>query len=176
MNDPDIKQNPHPTMRYDVTITIEGAPGPFDSVDGIMQYEVTNLACVPKTGGPMNAMRIPPKAWPRITFNKVSDNIYKGTAYGDYFKDEDYFGLGVCHWSLIAARAELKVNKLTLVSYLSPEQLFSQQTVPSYFVREDYDDNQHERSSSGETHLTDYLRSRPQSVFSITLTAKESAQ
>lgn len=179
MNDPDIKQNPHPMMRYDVTITIEGAPGPFDSVGGFMQYEVTNLACVPETGGPMNAMRIPPNAFPRIAFNKVAENVYTGTVYGDYFQDENYYGLGVCHWSLTGVVTELKINKVTLDPYLSPEQLFSQRSVTSYFVRRSYLDSKNaavELSFYGEPDPSKYPADRQNGIFSITLTAKESAQ
>jgi hypothetical protein len=176
MNDPDIKQNPHPKMRYDVTITVQNAPGPFDSVGGFMQYEVTNKACVPETGGPMNAMRIAPMSNPRIVFTKVANNVYRGAVYADYFQDEDYYGLGACHWSLMAVTAEVKVNKLSLVSHLSPDQLFSQKSVRRYFIRDDYDDNRKERGSSGEDHLTDYLRNRHESTFTIALIAKESAQ
>jgi|GEM_PF-2561263 len=34
MKDPNIKQNPHPEMRSDITLTIQSAPGPFDVVAG----------------------------------------------------------------------------------------------------------------------------------------------
>ncbi|MQQ99823.1 hypothetical protein [Glaciimonas soli] len=47
MNTPDIKQNPHPKMRYEITLTIKDAPGPFDAVTGFMQYDVTNEQCSP---------------------------------------------------------------------------------------------------------------------------------
>jgi hypothetical protein len=45
---PDIRQNPHPKMRYDITMTIEGAPSPFDSVNGHMQYDISNERCAPE--------------------------------------------------------------------------------------------------------------------------------
>lgn len=172
---PDIKQNPHPKLRYDVTVTIDGAPGPFDSVDGFMQYEVTNKACVPETGGPMNAMRLAPMANPAIAFKKVWDNTYKGAVYADYFLDEDYFGLGVCHWSLMAVITGLNINMLTLSPDLSSEQLFAQKSVTTYFVRQDYLTNDLKSISIGETSRSHYSADRQKDIFSITLTAKESA-
>lgn len=174
---PDIKQNPHPAMRYDVTITITGAPGPFDSVGGFMQYEVTNKACVPETGGPMNPMRLAPMSNPPIVFTKVADNVYKGTVYADYFLDEDYFGLGVCHWSLMAVITELKINKITFSPDLSPEQLFSQQTIPTYFVRQMYESNSDiELSDPGEPNRFNYPPDRQEGIFTITLASRENFQ
>ncbi|WP_266169272.1 hypothetical protein [Dyella subtropica] len=174
MNTPDIKQNPHPKMRYEITVTIDGAPGPFDSISGFMQYEVTNKQCIPLTGGPMNAMRIPPTAHPAIDFKRVSDNVYTGTVYADYFLDEDYFGEGVCHWSLMSATARLKVKNLTLVPYLLSDEIFSQKSVEAYFVRGDYSDNDQERGSSGSRRSSDYPPELQKDIFSITLVAKES--
>lgn len=171
---PDIKQNPHPTMRYDITITIDGAPGPFDSVGGFMQYEVTNKQCVPLTGGPMNPMRIPPLAHPPIDFKRVSDNVYTGTVYADYFLDEDYFGLGVCHWSLMSVTARLKVKDLTIAPSLLSDEIFSQREVRAYFVSGDYFDNGTERSSYGSRRLSDYPSELQKDIFSIILAAKES--
>lgn len=174
---PDIKQNPHPAMRYDVTITITGAPGPFDSVGGFMQYEVTNKACVPETGGPMNPMRLAPMSNPPIVFTKVADNIYKGTVYADYFLDEDYFGLGVCHWSLVNVSAELKIRNITLVPSISPDELFSQKSIPTYFVRQMYEIHSDiELSDFGEPNPSNYPPDRQKGIFTITLASREDFQ
>lgn len=173
--DPDIKQNPHPMMRYDVTITVENAPGPFDSVSGFMQYQVADIDCVPETGGPMNAMRIPPTVNPAIVFNKIADNVYRGTVYADYFQDENYYGLGVCHWSLMAVIAELRINNLTLDPGLTADELFSQKSLKSYFVLEDYLDNSRQRSSYGVFSRPNFPPDRQKEIFTITLTTKEIA-
>jgi hypothetical protein len=173
MNNPDIKQNPHPKMRHDVTITIEGAPGPFDSADGFMQYEVTNLACIPETGGPMNAMRIAPRAWPPITFHKVSGNVYQGTVYADYFQDGDYYGLGVCHWSLMSVVTKLKIRGNTFFSSLSPSELFAQKTVDNYFIRDEYLKREVGYNTFGERDLSSIGPDVRNNVFKVTLSSKE---
>lgn len=36
-------------MRYEITMAIQGAPGPFDAVSGFVQYKVSNDHCVPLT-------------------------------------------------------------------------------------------------------------------------------
>jgi hypothetical protein len=166
------KLNPQ-RIPYEITITIDGAPGPFDAVDGFMQYEVTNKDCVPETGGPMNPLRLPPQADPRITFKKVADNVYKGLVYLNYFQDEDYFGLGVCHWSFIAAISELRINKLTLSPDLPYENFVSQKTVSTFFVKGNYEDNSMQRSTFGNTNRLYYKPELQSQLFSITLSARE---
>lgn len=163
-------------MRYEVTLSIENAPGPFDSVTGYLQYDVTNAACVPETGPSWNRMRIPPEKNPEIVFTKMTNNIYKATVFGDYFQDEDYFGLGVCRWSLMLTTARLKVNKAMLDASLPAEDLFSQKSATISFVRQDYLDNDTERFPSGFTDLSNFPTIKRENTFSVTLSAKESFQ
>lgn len=171
---PATKLNPHPKMRYELTLKINGAPGPFESILGVMFYEVTNKDCVPETGAPMNPLRLAPQANPQIVFEKVADNVYRGIVYGDYFKDENYFGLGVCHWSLTGLAARLKIGKNTLVPYMSPEQLFSQQPVVAYFTQLSYTMNDGaEVSISGEAQRTNFSPDRQSTLFSVTLSSRE---
>ena len=59
MKTPDIKQNQHPKMRYEIIMTIDGAPGPFDSVTAFVQYKVSNDRCVPLT--PISGATLPPE-------------------------------------------------------------------------------------------------------------------
>ena len=172
----DTKKNPHPKMRYEVTLTIDKPPGPFDSITGFVSYEVINKECVPVTGAPMNPLRIPPMEDPEFTFTKVADNVYKTTVYADYFQDEDYFNLGVCHWSLMAVTARLKINKLTMTPDLFAEDLFSQKSATRYFVRQDYLANDTEGSSIGRLDPNNYPADRQKDVFGVTLSAKESFQ
>jgi len=170
---PDIQLNPHPKMRYDITLTIDGAPGPFDAVDGFIQFEVTNDECVPVTGAPMNPLRLAPKLSPAVVFTRVSGNVYTATVYADYLLDEDYYGLGVCHWSLISVGSRLKINNSTLFSSLPREKFFAQEPVSTYFVAAHYLDSAAEASSFGYPSPSSYRPELQKQVFSITLIAKE---
>lgn len=177
MKTPDIKQNPHPKMRYDLTLTIEGAPGPFDSVSGFVQYKVSNDHCVPLT--PISGAKIPPESRIPIALSRVSEKVYKGVIYTDLMQDEDYYGLGICHWSVVAASADLKVKSVALSPAIFHDDIVAQKSVPTYFVNGDYLDGSPdgtERVASGNPNRAFYLPESRTDVFSITLAAKEDFQ
>lgn len=171
---PRTHTNPHPKVRYDITLTIENAPGPFDSVEGSLQYDVTNN-CVPMTGPVWNRMRMAPRAFPKIVFHKISENLYQSEVYADYFEDEDYFGLGACHWSLTAVFTSLRINKLSFDPYLLSNKLLAQQPVTTYYWRQRYFDNATEGSAWGVSSISKFPPELQGNVFSIMLTPKEAS-
>jgi hypothetical protein len=106
---PQIKRNPNPTA-YEITMTIENAPGPFGVIEGVMQYETAlNDPCMPYLGG-MAGTRMRLKEHIPVTLTPIGDNKYSGIYYTDLLVDEDYYGLGICHWSMIAARVSLSAG------------------------------------------------------------------
>lgn len=172
---PYTRLNPSPKMRYEITLEINGAPGPFDSVSGVMLYEVVNKSCVPVTDSLMNPLRLMPQANLQITFDRVSENVYRTVVYSDYFQDEDYFGLGICHWSLKGSIARLKIKKNTMAPYLSSEQFFSQQPVLLYFTKDSYLNGDMEVSFHGESVRSNYSADVQDELFSISIIAEEVA-
>jgi hypothetical protein len=105
---PQIRRNPNPTA-YEVTMTIENAPGPFGSVKAAMQYEVLDERCLPDLGG-MAGTRASLLEWVPVELEPVSGNTYRGRIYENLLVDEDYYGLGVCHWSLVATQFKLQAG------------------------------------------------------------------
>ena len=106
---PQIRRNPNPTA-YEVTMTIENAPGPFGSIEGVMQYETAlNDPCLPDLGG-MAGTRMRLKEHVPVTLEKVGEHTYRGIYYTDLLIDEDYFELGLCRWSMVAARVVLRAG------------------------------------------------------------------
>jgi len=180
MKTPDIKQNPHPKMRYEITMTIQGAPGPFDSISGFVQYKVSNDRCVPLT--PVSGATLPPEKSVPLELSHVSDNVYKGTLYVDLLQDEDYYGLGVCHWAVVAATASLKVKKADFSPDLFAESVLKQASETRYFSKKQF-----EAVGRGELAPpvvsgvlpAEYRNLKPewqQDMFSVTLSAKEDFQ
>jgi hypothetical protein len=174
MKTPDIKQNPHPKMRYEITMTIDGAPGPFDSIEGYVQYEVRNGRCVPLAQG-SGATLVPVKNIP-LVFTRVSDAVYKGTLYVDLMQDEDYYGLGVCHWTVAGAGANPKVKNVVFSPGITPDEILSQAKATRYFSDRSYFNDGMEGIDTGNAHRSDFKPEAQAKVFSITLAAREDFQ
>ncbi|MHB1057820.1 MAG: hypothetical protein ACYC0F_08060 [Rhodanobacter sp.] len=174
MNTPEIKQNPHPKMRYKITVTIEGAPGPFDSVTGVVHYMVENDRCIPLT--PISGATLAPEKNFPIDFVRVNDNVYKGTIYADLLQDEDYYGLGICHWSINTLWATLKIKGVEFRPSMILKDIVSQKPTPTYFVKSDYFSTDKERSAFGTTNRSLFQAKSRTDIFSMTLSAEENFQ
>lgn len=92
------RRNPH-AVAYDITLTLHDAPGPFAVVKAGMDYEVANPLCLPRLGG-MSGTRVQATQDVPIDLVRIAPNVYRGRFHDDLFVDEDYYGLGVCHWRL----------------------------------------------------------------------------
>ncbi|MQQ99821.1 hypothetical protein [Glaciimonas soli] len=173
MNTPDIKQNPHPRMRYEIILTLKDVPGPFDAVTGFMQYDVTNEQCAPFDKF-IGIYHKPPGQSSPIAFVPVGANEYSGTIYLDLLQDEDYYGLGVCHWSMTAAIAQLKIGEVTFSPGLLQEQIVKQEAITQYFSKKDYGDNSiPHRSVLGMSSLSEVAPRYHDEFFTLTLSSKE---
>lgn len=179
MKTPDIKQNPNPKMRYEITMTIDGAPGPFDAISGFVQYKVANDQCVPLTEG-SGATLAPEKSVP-INLTRISDTVYKGTFYTDLLQDEDYYGRGVCHWAVVAATTALKVGKVGFSPDIFLDDIVAQKSITNYFPQLDYDaarrgDEDMFPVNVGESSPSNFKPDIQAHLFSVTLASKENFQ
>jgi len=172
MKTPDIKQNPNPKMRYEITITIDGAPGPFDSINGYVMYQVENDDCVPLQPG-SGARLAPEKSMPVTFTREVSgSNVFKGTLYADLMQDENYFGLGVCHWTVGGTGANLNLGKIVFSSGMSLDDVQSQKPLVTYFANSLFHNPKMEGGDTG-TIRTAYVAQHPNEFFSVTLVTKK---
>ena len=89
-------KTPHPVKRYEVTATSD-APGPWDSVKGYLEYEVANPQCTPENKF-LGEHVMPQLVGHDFEMTRVDEKTWKGYFYRDYMQDEDYYGLGICHW------------------------------------------------------------------------------
>jgi len=178
MKQPDIKLNPHPKMRYEITLTIEGAPGPFDAVEGSAGYEVENGSCVPLT--PFSGATLTPEKDVPMALSRVSDKVYKGEVYVDLLQDEDYFGLGLCRWSMPFANFSLRIGGLVFGHSIALDDILAKKSATRYFSTLSYrestplKDGERPWVNSGNAQQSDFKE--PKSTFSMTLTAKEKFQ
>jgi hypothetical protein len=141
----DYKQNPTPQQRYDITLTIADAPGPFASVEGLVQYDVVNEECLPPPNSNPGGYSSHRTLHVPFALTQVSANEYKGTVYADLMLDEDYYGRGVCQWKLIQARVHMKATgaegETLFIPSLSAGPLFAEQTATTYFWKGHYPRN-----------------------------------
>ncbi|MBB5876932.1 hypothetical protein [Xanthomonas sp. 3498] len=90
-------KNPHPVKRYEVIATSQ-APGPWDSIEGYIGYDVVNKKCLPMDSflGEQDV----PNIGVDIEMTRMDEHTWKGYFYRDALQDEDYYKLGVCHWDV----------------------------------------------------------------------------
>ncbi len=169
MNNPEIKLNPNPRMRYEVTVRIEDAPGPFDTVNGTVDYRVSNEDCVPMT--PVTGATIPPSKRVPLKLVSIGNDTYRGELFADLLQDEDYFGKGVCHWSIVAAGVEARVKKMDFAASLPKDQIFAHKPVTQYYSNRAYAESDTELLNTGNLNRADFKD--PTHTFSIGLSAEE---
>lgn len=172
MKTPDIQFNPHPKMRYEITIAIKDAPGPFDGMQAIVQYGIENDRCVPLTPG--SGATIAPDKTVELPLTRVGDNTYHGEVYTDLVQDADYYGLGVCHWKSSGVSLYLRHKKLTMWPSLSLENIIAQKPETTYFSGFSYAEADTERVDTGIADPSNMHKS--DHVFSVTFVAKEDFQ
>lgn len=172
MKKPDIKLNPNPRMRYEITATVTGAPGGFESVGGSVDYKVTNPASVPLT--PITGATVEPEKQLPIVFERVADGVYKGVVYIDQIQDEDYFGLGVCHWSIVGASVDFHHDQVNFSPAIYLNDILSGTNFVRYFSMKSYENAGHARTDIGAPAKSAY--DEPDRTFTVTLKAAEKIQ
>jgi hypothetical protein len=164
------EKNPHPVKRYEVTATVD-SPGPWDSVKGVVFFDVVNAECVPQdtfTGG-----RNVPNTSYDFEMVPIGRNTWRGYFYRDALRDDDYFGKGVCHWDATQVAPDFKVDGVGFgSSQLVDEALGSTQT--DYFRKSDLSGHLKGLGSAPAFSATrPEYKKNPNGFFPITLTIKE---
>lgn len=167
------KKNPHAVKRYEVTATAD-APGPWDSVGGTVFFDVINNEdCVPRdsfTGG-QNV----PNTGDHFEMTRVDEKTWKGYFYRDALQDEDYFGMGVCHWDATGVGADFAVRGEKFnSSFLVKDFLEGPQI--SYFKKSDYGEQALVRyGAPNYSPLRPEYTQNPTAFFPVTISIKEIA-
>jgi hypothetical protein len=171
---PDIKLNPHPVQRYELTATVD-APGPFDSVTGYVSYDVTNVECVPKDA--WEGARNVPSTSRSFELTRVDAHTWKGHFYRDLLRDEDYFGLGVCHWDVGTVSPAFVVHEQSFNSGLMLTEMLSGQPGTRYFKVETFFDRSLTNNNAGSalswSPQDEDVKAHPKRFFPITARVTE---
>jgi hypothetical protein len=165
------KKNAHPVKRYEVTITTN-APGPWDEVKGSLRFEVTNPGCTPEDKF-LGVHKMPAGLWEDFELAQVNEKAWKGYFYRDLLQDEDYYGLGVCHWDGTQVAPVFTVHGIAFGSAQMVSEA-SREPQTRYFRNSDFLVHSPEAHRISDFIATDpEVNQHPEAFFKITITAKE---
>lgn len=165
--------NPHPKERYELTFTVHDAPGPFDSATADVLYVVNNPMCIPHdpfTGGQSKS----PGVTRPIPLERIAPQTYRGEVTMDLLADEDLFGLGVCHWSVMSAGFGLAAHGVTFNAGIVRKEIEAGNAISTYFAKESYSSGTADFGEDGR-YLSPYVKSSPDKFFHVTISAKRVA-
>lgn len=171
--------NPSPRKAYEVTLTLDKAPGAFGLVEAAAQYDVSNeQECgkiQPETG---TAGRITSQE--NVALKKISETEYRGTVYLDLMQDEDYYGRGVCHWEFSGASVLLKATgaeeETRFLSFIEAATVTGQTASSKYYWSERYPRSEmSDFPDMGKRNIEEFKPEIRDKLFTITLAAEEVA-
>lgn len=166
--------NPHPTLRYQITLRIENAPGPFEEINAVVSYEVTDKRCSPEDK--FAGVYYPPSdQYVPLQLRPTGNDTYTGYVHRDLFESDDYFGLGTCDWDVGDITATLRSNN-TLRAYLFRSSMDGEGFENNYFTKHDFFDKSNSKfvmsSRSKSSFREDYL----DELFNVLMSGKEMPQ
>lgn len=174
------KLNPSPQQGYELVLTLKDAPGPFAVVEGVAQYDARNYAAcgriVPATG---TASRITSQE--PIALRQVGENEYRGTFYLDRMQDEDYYGRGVCHWTLTGVGAMLRATGDTantrFLTFLKKDRVDAGSPLTLHYPKIAYPRAELAANypASGKENPSEYKEDLRDALFSTTTTVQKLA-
>jgi hypothetical protein len=167
----EIGDAPAPKALYEVTLQIHQPPGPFeDTARGWVYYRAENNRCLPLT--PISGATIYPDKTIEFTVTRVSATEYRGTFFADRLQDQDYYGLGVCHWTVNTLGIALSGNGVRFDPALGGTDLRSGKPVTTYYTTADYLRRFDRTEADGSTSREFLSTQAPGSVFDMTLTTR----
>lgn len=182
------KLNPAPAQAYEIRLTLanvsdlaSAADGKsaFTVVEGTVQFDASNAARCGKS----NALsgHVPTmSSHESFRLSRISATEYVGIVYADMLLDEDYYGRGVCHWTLTEARVAMRAREdaadTRFVAALSAQKVFDGGTQARYFWKGYYprfERGQH--TDFGSDRLDRVSDDKRGEFFTVTMTARKTA-
>ncbi len=159
--------NPDARQHLAIIATVNGAPGPFDRVDGHADYRVDNSDCVALT--PVTGATILPEQRVPLQFQPQADGAFRANVVLDRFRDEDYFGRGICHWALVGVVADFHHGLVDFSPAIGLAGVTNPRTVVRHFSNASYRNADHARIDIGADKPAAF--NNPQDTFTIQLQA-----
>lgn len=157
--------NPQARQRVDLNMRVEGAPGPFERVDCHADYRVENPACVPLTA--VTGATVVPEQRVPVSFEPAAGGGYRAEILLDRFRDEDYYGKGICHWALVGVTADLHHGQVDFSPAIYLADIVAERDVVKHFSNKSYANADHARIDIGADSASAF--NDPQATFRIRL-------
>ncbi|MGF6492884.1 hypothetical protein ABIE56_001041 [Luteibacter sp. 621] len=167
-DNPEVSTNPTP-RQFDVSIAVDDAPGPFDSVTAIAYYDVENIDCAPTQ--PISGAQLGPRKSLPVEARHASGNRYEATMLVNPFVDQNYYGKGICHWRVVALSVKGTRLKRSFSAMFPGDQLRDNGSFVTYFPKQSYIDAATPMNVPGVHNLNRFAT--PGDAFSINISAKE---
>lgn len=168
MEDPKIELNSNASMRYEIIARIEGSPVAFDGFSASVNYRVTNESCVPMT--PVSGIKVAPTKRIDLEVVPIGNNEYRMFVFTDRLKDEDYFGKGICHWSLDAASVIARKGETDFSAGIFQKDITTQSSGSTYYSKNALAGTM-KVLDSGSDRLQNYADAS--NTFAISMAAKD---
>lgn len=169
---PDIRAqaNPAPKRSYDITLRFDGLPAAPTQVTAFVDYDVDNIECVPPDyTKAVGGVRLPPEHRVELALKRVDDNTFTATVHEDALVDEDYYGLGICHWAMGATTVHFSSPTTQFIGGIGADELVAEKDSTDHYLVRDF----HQKRETldfvfGEDSSDDYLASLgPQFTLNI---------
>ncbi|WP_139179011.1 MULTISPECIES: hypothetical protein [Lysobacter] len=176
---PTYDKNPTPKQRYDVTVVIENAPGPFAVVHGAVQYDIANMDCLPPAESFSGAQTTPISTFVPIVLKRVNDTTFEGQFALDELVDGDYFGRGICHFKPIGPSFSLKASQAAgdtkFVASRWANELEQADQLTTYYWRASYPRHAkiEDYSDLGSSSPDEYKESVRSELFSVSVRTRK---
>jgi hypothetical protein len=166
----EVRHTPEPVREYALVIAFAGLPGPVSGVEASADFAVDNVECVPPME--LSGARLRPEHSIGLPLQSLDANRHATSLHADALLDEDYFGLGVCRWSLNWATVRFRSAQTEFVGAIPLEDIQAGRPVTLHYLVSDY-----ERAPQPVSVVfgeeTDLYTTEAGPRFTLTLTATE---
>jgi hypothetical protein len=169
----EVKHKASTKASHILVANFSGLPAPLSNVTATADYVVDDVECVPSQQD--SGARLRSEHSQQLVLQRDENYRFATTFDIDGLQDEDYFGLGICHWALewVTVRFESETTKF--VGALSIDQIKTGKSVQLHYLADDFEN----KPESGVTVFgeeTDIFRAEAGPRFTLTLTANEATK
>lgn len=135
-----VKTNSAAHQRYQLTLKFAGLPVAVNELKGSLDFEVSNRDSVPLDyGRAVGGVLLTPQHSVPVEFTRSDDGTYTAMVNADALLNEDYYGLGVCEWSLVGATVRFRSPATPFVGGMGGDALMAGKTATQHYLMRDFE-------------------------------------